>query len=260
MEFREYWQIVWRYRSIVVPLVAVTFVASLIFNLVLPPTYKTDTTVYLQANIPVPPPGTTAQYSEEYYQTVYSEYLADDLSVILKGGEFAQQVADRVESRFGKRVTAKDIINSIATTTKKHRTLEITISTGSEEQTRKIGEALDDVLRTEAASYFTHDDRQPVYIKVVDPPREVTSQSVLRRLLNVVLHSAVALVVGVGLAFLLSYVDDRIRDEDDAVRVVGLPVLGVLPIETAAATSRAGALLGAWSALIPAARPKRPAS
>ena len=48
MEFREYGQIVWRRRRLITPLVVVTFVASLILNLVIPPIYRTEITVYLQ--------------------------------------------------------------------------------------------------------------------------------------------------------------------------------------------------------------------
>ena len=44
MEFREYGQIVWRRRRLITPLVVVTFIASLIFNLVIPPIYRTEIT------------------------------------------------------------------------------------------------------------------------------------------------------------------------------------------------------------------------
>ena len=57
MEFREYWQILWRRRHLIVPLVAVTFLASAIANLALPPIYTTSATVQILANIPPPVPG-----------------------------------------------------------------------------------------------------------------------------------------------------------------------------------------------------------
>src|SRR5439155_20999860 len=116
MEFREYWHIIWRRRTLIVPLVAITFIASLILNLMLPPTYKTDTTVYVQAVIPPPVPNSPEYYSPEYYRTVYSEYLADDLSVIVKSRDFAQKTADRITARYGEKVSAKDVQDSIAKT------------------------------------------------------------------------------------------------------------------------------------------------
>ncbi|MBI3970308.1 MAG: hypothetical protein HY332_03365 [Chloroflexi bacterium] len=239
MEFREYGQIIWRRRTIVVSLVAVTFLASLILNLVLPPTFKSDTTVYVQAVIPPPVPGVPDYYPPEYYRTLYSEYLADDLGVIIKGKDFAEKIAAWIETRYGDEVPARNITNAIVNTKKTHRTLKITIGSGSEKFTRQVGEALDAVLTSDGWRYFTRDDRQPVIINIVDPPGEPTSPGMVRRLLDVLLQTAVALVVAVGIIFLLYSVDDRVRDEEDAARVTGWPVLGAVPTDDEAPGARA---------------------
>jgi capsular polysaccharide biosynthesis protein len=232
MELRDYWQIIWRWRHLIGPLVAVTFIASLVFQLVLPPVYRTDTTVHVLAVIPPRLPGAAEYYSPEYYRTIHSEYVADDLSVIVKSTDFAEKVAARIRARYGDEVDAKDVRDAIAATKKLHRTLKITIATGSEARTRMIADAADDVLRTQAGqAYFALNDSQPVQINVIDPPRKPMAPGMLRRLLEVLLHSAVALVVGVGLAFLLHYLDDRIRDADDAARTLGWPVLGAVPVD-----------------------------
>jgi capsular polysaccharide biosynthesis protein len=259
MEIREYWQVVWKRRAIILPLAAVAFLASLLFNLVLPPSYKTETTIYVQANIPPPPPNGGAYYSEEYYRTVYSEYLADDLGVILRLKDFGEKVSAKIEERFGDEVSAKDINDSIVETRKTHRTLKVTIATGSEALTLKIGAALNDVLLSDGWRYFTRDERQPVFINVVDPPRDVTSPSAIRRFLDVLLHTAVALVVGVGIAFFLHYLDDRVQDDEDAARVAGWPVLGVLPTDTPG-TAGGSRAWGVWADLVPRGWRRRPAA
>jgi uncharacterized protein involved in exopolysaccharide biosynthesis len=190
VEVRDYWRVLWRRRYVIVPLVAVTFVASLVFNLVLPPVYKSETTVHIAAVLPPRLPGTPAYYSEEYYRTVHSEYIADDLSVIVRSQDFAARIADRIKTRYGQAIAVKDIVDSIATTKKLHRTLKITIATGNEELTRTIGEAADDVLRSDAAAYFPRGDDQQVQINVIDPPRDPTAPGPIRRLLDVLLHTA----------------------------------------------------------------------
>ena len=230
MEFREYGQIVWRRRRLITPLVVVTFVASLILNLVIPPIYRTEITIYLQAIIPVPTPGQTQYYPQDYWQTLYSEYLADDLGVIIKTQDFADKLARRIEARYAERVDVKDIIEALQTR-KLHRALIITITTGKESLTSHIAEATDDVLRTEGEAYFTRDGRQPIRLSVIDPPREPKAPSVIRRFLDVLLQAAVAFVAGVGLAFVLHYLDNRIQDADDAARTFGVPVLGAIPLD-----------------------------
>ena len=110
MEFRDYWRVIWRRRNVIVPLMAVTFVASLLFNLVLPPVYSASTTVQILANFPTPPPGAPAYYSDEYYRTVYSEYISDDLGEIVKSERFASKVATTIQSRYGRELDVKDVV------------------------------------------------------------------------------------------------------------------------------------------------------
>ena len=260
MEFRDYWRVLWRRRAVVVPLIVVTFVASGFFNLVLPPVYRTDTTVHVAAAIPPRVPGVPEYFSPEYYRTIHSEYLADDLSIIVKSEDFAQKIADRLLNRYGDEVGVRDIAAAIVTTKRLHRTLKITIATGSEALTRKIAEAAGDVLRTDGARYFARGDEQPVQINVVDPPRAPRAPGPLRRLLDITLHTAVAAVVGVGLAFLLNYLDDRIQDSDDAARTLGWRVLGTVPPDDARPGPQAMGAAPAWTGLLARAGRKTPAA
>lgn len=260
MELREYVRIVWQRRHLVLPLVVVTFIASSIFNLILPPVYKSETTVHLLAIIPAPPPEATRFYSEEYFRTLHTEYIADDLSIIVKSQDFAEKIAARIQARYGEVVTPKRIVEGIATTKKVHRTLKITLATGSETLTRQIGEAMRETLRVDGARYFTLDDRRLVQVNVIDPPRDPTSPSIVRRLLDVLLNSAVALVLGTGLAFLLHYTDDHIRNAADAARTIGWPVLGALPAAAVAEQSASAGALPAWAGILARAGWKTPAA
>jgi capsular polysaccharide biosynthesis protein len=251
MEFREYWQIIWRRRQVIVPLVAITFVASVIFNLVLPPVYTTSTTVQILANFPRPVAGAPAYYSDEYYRTVYSEYISDDLSEIVRSDLFAKRVADAVKTRFGTEMDVKDVAEAVSKTKRTHRTLKVTVATGSEGRTKMIAEGLDEVLRTDGWTFFASDDRQPVQIKVLNPPRDPSAPGMVRRLMDVALHSAVALVFGIVLAFLLHYLDDRIQDEADAARTLGWPVLGAVPSDGVRRGAPAGSAVPVLGGLLP---------
>jgi len=229
MELRSYWQIIWRWRQLIVPLVIVTFIASGIANLVLPPTYKAETMVMLQAIMP--PPAPNPYYSEEYYRAVQSEYSTDDLGMVVRTESFAEKVAQQMEQRYGKEYDVQDIKAAIINAKKQHRTLKITVASGNYALTKRISEAVDDVLSREGGKLVSTPNRQLVDVIVIDMPRDPTSPSVLRRLLDVLLHSAVALVVGTGLAFLLHAMDDHIHGEADAAETVGWPVIGAIPLD-----------------------------
>ena len=227
MELRTYWQIVLRRRHVIVPLVLITFIASAIANLVLPPVFKAETMVMIQAIMPPPLPN--PYYSEEYSRAVHSEYATDDLGMIVKTQSFAERVKQQIESRYGQEIDARDIKNSIVNAKKQHRTLKVTVASSNYTLTKRVSEAMDEILSSEGGRLVARPDRQLVDVIVIDPPLDPTSPSVLRRLLDVLLHSAVALVVGTGLAFLLHALDDRVHSEADATDAAGWPVIGTIP-------------------------------
>jgi capsular polysaccharide biosynthesis protein len=66
-------------------------------------------------------------------------------------------------------------------------------------------------------------------VSVVQPP-QITAQPTGRNaLLNLAARSLVGLIAGVGLAFLLEYLDDSIR-ADEVESLLGLPLLGEIPV------------------------------
>ncbi|MEZ7172911.1 YveK family protein [Sporosarcina sp. OR05] len=61
-----------------------------------------------------------------------------------------------------------------------------------------------------------------------------------QKLLNIAIAAVVGLMIGVGLAFLLEYLDTTVKTEQDVEEIVGLPLLGIvsrLPDEELMATA-----------------------
>jgi len=65
---------------------------------------------------------------------------------------------------------------------------------------------------------------------VVDPAAARPDTS--GRLLNIVYAAALALILGVGMIFLLEYVDNSIREPEAAEELIGVPVVGIIPKAT----------------------------
>ncbi len=49
-----------------------------------------------------------------------------------------------------------------------------------------------------------------------------------RPILNIIIIFVVALMVSIALAFLLEYLDDTVKKEEDVEKLLGLPVLGIV--------------------------------
>lgn len=67
-------------------------------------------------------------------------------------------------------------------------------------------------------------------LTVVDPAVPATEPSSPRILLNTVLAALLALLVAVGLAFLLDYLDDTVKGPDDVTETAGVSTLGLVAL------------------------------
>ena len=63
---------------------------------------------------------------------------------------------------------------------------------------------------------------------MIDPPTISLVGPSLRQRLDLPLRTILALVAGIGLAFLLDYLDDTIRGRTD-IEALGLPILAEIP-------------------------------
>jgi uncharacterized protein involved in exopolysaccharide biosynthesis len=93
MELNQYWRIVWRRWWLVAALVGVTLVVSLLTYKPPAPTYQA--TMRFAIGIEGTEPVTTVSGEGRSDAWLASEYLADDLSEVLKGGDFAARIGER---------------------------------------------------------------------------------------------------------------------------------------------------------------------
>jgi polysaccharide biosynthesis transport protein len=64
-----------------------------------------------------------------------------------------------------------------------------------------------------------------------------------QRTRNIIIALLISLAAGIGLAFLLDYLDDSVRTSDDVGRHLGLPTLAMIPHSAATEKKRVGGLL-----------------
>ena len=236
MELRQYWRIVWQRVWIVIVLVVVVAAASIVTYEAPPTTYQA--TMRFTVGI-VPEKRPTAEYGYDYYYTwVTSEYMADDLAEIVKGGAFAAAVqAQMTASGDPEPINPAGSISGSA----EHRILTVTVArTGSatddEEAARiadevgHIANAAAAVLQERAGEFFGQVARNAAAADVVlnDPPVVVPVPPGLTARLDLPLRLGLALLAGVALTFLLDYLDTTIRDRAE-LEAMGLPVLGEIP-------------------------------
>jgi capsular polysaccharide biosynthesis protein len=242
MELRRYWAILWHYRRLVLALPALVLIVSLLIWAIKPPSYEAELKMQL---VLAPPQGAnTGDYFhyDNYYNYLATEYAVDDLVEVLNGNVFANAVAATLRGpAFGLNVEDKDIRGSFLAR-RTHRVLIVDIASGDRDRTVAISRAIGLTFQRDPLKYFSKGDlvsQQGAAALTIDQPIEARGDRT-KRLLNVALQTVLAIFAALALAFLLDYLNNRLRDAEGTSKALGLPVLGEIPGD--ARTGRRGAL------------------
>ena len=219
MELRAYWQIIRRRWWLVAALLAVVLVVSLVTYQEPAPVYQA--TMRFAVGLEGDEPVNAASGEGRSDAWLASEYLADDLSEVVKGGDFASRISQEVG--FG--VPAGAIFAS-----REHRIMTVSVTWSDPDQTQTIAEAVGAAVQDGGSDYFPQLAGVEAKAVLIDGPGLGQVGRSLRSKLDLPLRLFLALVAGVALAFLWDYLDDTVRDRADA-EALGVPVVGEIPRE-----------------------------
>jgi capsular polysaccharide biosynthesis protein len=223
MELRAFWRVLRRRWWLPVILALLVGGLSLAFQRPWQPR-PVDYQATLRFNVGISPERVPGVYTfDRYYTMLTSEYLVDDLGEIVRSQLFAQAVSEKLAAR-GITVPA-GAIGASTQPGKLHRIMTLTIHWGDQEQLAAIAGAASEVLTQRSAQFFGQFSADEADIRLIDPPAISAVGRPAREQLDLPLRLLLALSAGVGLAFLLDYLDDTVRDRQE-LEGMGLPVLG----------------------------------
>ncbi|MCB0065459.1 MAG: hypothetical protein KDE19_25210 [Caldilineaceae bacterium] len=227
MELRAYWQIIRRRWWL--PLVLTLAVALLSALQLRPwqtpsPTYSASMR-FLIGVLPVVDADLTS-YDARFYAWQTSEYLVDDFSEVVSSSLFAQQVSQRLAAE-GIAIPAGAIRGSSATG-RLHRILTLTLNWPNREELAAIADAVVAELQENSTFYFAQLGTENTMVTVLDQPTIGEVGQSLRARTEWPLRVVLALMVGIGVVFLLDYLDTSVRNSQD-LELMGIPVVGMIP-------------------------------
>ncbi|QBD78449.1 hypothetical protein EPA93_21605 [Ktedonosporobacter rubrisoli] len=259
MELRSYWKIIWRRGWIIILVVGIIaiYTGYQYYHLAKTPgalkAYQSNVSVRigLQAT-----QNSTDQSYADYISA--SETLADELATgpLITSNEFDTEVSQQIQKdmsqitqRFGPQADLGDwqnpgAIGSSLTATRAHSLVTISVTWSTPAGAWAIANAVGEVSVAHISSYLDYEIRNTTpslkqrneihplvsaeVISSATAPALVPGPLASKPTLLLVLV-VVALIIGIALAFLIDYLDDRIRNKDEAVQLLQLPIYGEVP-------------------------------
>ena len=226
-------------------ILALTTLFSIYSFFTTPRQYRADAVFTVrQQNAPTDP--TRIFTFNDYYNWIASEYLVDDYTQIIESDSFGQAVLDTIK----KEVPAGNIIISDTATLmpmiekmkpmditaavgadRRHRELNVFAETSSRDYTKAIMDAAGIVLTEGLVKtyYRGNNTDKPVIAQIDQITYDDMTSSTSKEITNAITRIIMGLVAAIAIAFLLEYLDNSVRDEKDARKVLELPVLGAIP-------------------------------
>jgi len=222
MELRAYGAVLRRHGRLIGLITLATLIVSVLLAFRGPTAYTASMRLAISV-VPDPRVGDFFKY-DSYYSLLSSEYLADDLSELLRSEAFAADVS----AEMGQKIEPDTIVN-LTRTKKTHRLLDVQIAASTPELALEIAQAYERVLNTKLSEYLAFLQANNGFIRIVNAPKVTRTNSLPLTAAEIGLRTMAGLIGAVGLAFLLEYLDDKIRDRRQLETVLGTPVLGEIP-------------------------------
>lgn len=218
LELRDYFRIVMKRIRLILWLVVVLAVITAIFSYwFMKPVYESSTKLIVNN-------AQDTSRAVDINSVNLDIRLVDTYKQIIKTAAITDKVAER-NPQLG--LTGEQI-NNIISVSSVSNTQVLTISarysdypttvTVANEVAKVFMEEIPNIMTVNNVSILNE-------AKLVETPVPVAPNPIL----NIALSIIVALILGVGLALLLEYLDDTIKDEQDVLQYVELPVLMTIP-------------------------------
>ncbi len=225
MELRQLWKIARRrWWLILLPsLVALAYASYL--TLRMPPVGGYSTSIRFTAAQP-PDRGRRSYEDSSYYPWLASEYVVNALTDWVKTSTFSEEVSAQLAAQ-GVEIPAGALQGAVISDNERS-VMVLTLNWRDADQLADIAGAATTVLQDRSGTYFPQIGAGGLEVVALDDPTVVPVPPPLSARLNPLIRFGLGVAAGVGLAFLVEYLDPSLRERAE-VEAMGLAVLAEIP-------------------------------
>ncbi|MCP1493977.1 capsular polysaccharide biosynthesis protein [Peribacillus frigoritolerans] len=201
-----------RWKLIMLLTLIAAFISGSISYFLLTPVYESSTQILVNQK--------QAENQLDSTQIRSNIDMINTYSVIIKSPAILEKVIDELElDQSVEQLSEKITINS----QENSQVFSLTVQDSNPTKAVEIVNTVSATFQKEIKDIMNVDNVSVLAkAEIKDDPTPVKPNP----LLNIAIAVVVGLVAGVGLAFLLEYMDNTIKDEEDIERILELPVLG----------------------------------
>ena len=220
MELREYFQMIKkRWLLVVVITLLASLISALVSYFLIKPTYKADISVII---------GSTSSVGDEanqsYNDVLMYQKIVQSYTEIAKTRLVAEDVIDALDLD----MSSGELINMISVSVKSNtEILNITVKADNAALARNIANQYAKSLKKVSIDIRNIDN-----VQLMDDAVLPTSPDSPRPLLNIAIAFFLGLMLSIGTIFLIEYLDNTIKSQEELEKLFKLPVLGAIPLVT----------------------------
>ncbi|MDT8716515.1 capsular biosynthesis protein [Clostridium sp. 19966] len=219
MEIKEYFSILKKRYKLILWITLLAVITSGVFSyIVIKPTYKTNISVIIGKGESTK--DSTYNYNDiMMYQNLVKTYV--ELTTSAK-------VMNDTISNLGLSLTADQLEAMISVSPKASTEfMDITVKSKSPSDAMNIANQLAKSLKSISATVMKEDN-----VQILDEAKLPTSPDSPKPLLNMMIAFLLGLMLSIGLLFLLEYMDNTVKTEEEIEKLCGVPVIGIIPLVT----------------------------
>ncbi|NSW91336.1 MAG: lipopolysaccharide biosynthesis protein [Firmicutes bacterium] len=217
MELKEYLNIIVKriWLIVLLPVIA-AMVSAYVSFYVMEPVYEANTTLYIINK------SNGSELTIAYNDLLVGQQLVKDYKEIVKSRRITNEVIEELDL---KNYTSSKLAEKINVSAKNDtRLIEIKVQDNNPQLATDIANKVAEVFTREVVKLMKVEN-----INVVDTAQLPESPVKPRPMMNIAVAFIVGLLVAVGIAFIIEYLDDTIKTTDDVEKYLGLTVLGTIP-------------------------------
>lgn len=223
MELRGYWRILRRRWLLVVIPTAVVLAIGLLTYRPADPIYNAGVR-FIAGQAPLVDSNISDEQRLANWKT--SEYVVNTLADWVKGGQFAALVSQDLEEQGIEVAPGAIVAGTASDSTRSMMVLSMNYHDGA--QLQEIMNAAARVLIEENDKGLPQLGGEAAELVQLDPPIVNQVPPGITKQLELPLRIVLALIAGIGLAFLVDYLDPTVRERRE-LETIGLAVIGEIP-------------------------------